>query len=360
MRFGKSILFLAILLVPSFCWSAQTFLPKLIAKQSLDNIRFISRDGRYTYIQKRTGELSLAFNYKASDLLVKPPGTHYLVTLGPGSRKVIVEEESMPHQHFDLFFSKKIYLAPLGSMAIKEYGMGRYPQLHEDDNWLSFYSPKERNLKLYSLVDESKKHFIKLNAKANPFFQPQAIMIDNEHFLFTDSNEKGFAALLSYHLPTQAITVLRKASTTGTRFDLCRFKNYYALGEFSFDDTSRGSRIWISLGKTKPSIQGLVSAYESNDSDLGQLICDDEKIWFIKTISENRKLNTKLTEAATLDLQTFEVKLQSNLERVVQILAMDGRILIPFRDDVYVVQGPSGLPDDILKKPETDNIKKTK
>ena len=101
MRFTK-IVWPAILvtLIPSSY--ARIVLPKFAAKQSLENIRFMTQDGRYTYAQKRSGALSMATSFKSVDILTNPPGTNYSMSSSEARKKLTVEIEANWHQDLDL------------------------------------------------------------------------------------------------------------------------------------------------------------------------------------------------------------------------------------------------------------------
>ena len=70
--------------IPFFVYfSAQaTQLPTLKAKQSLDNIRFISKDGKYTYYQRRSGNLQVSTNYSNEEVLDGEKHTEYFIHSG--------------------------------------------------------------------------------------------------------------------------------------------------------------------------------------------------------------------------------------------------------------------------------------
>jgi len=174
-------------------------------------------------------------------------------------------------------------------------------------------------------------------------------MINPETILYTDVNEKGYAALLSWNLIDKKMTVIKKSDVAGTHFELCRRGNYVALGEFSYDDANKGSTISILAWKDSPNLAGFTSIYKTSDNDLGQMVCDESKLWFVKTMSEDRKLNIKQTEAVVMDIRSGQIIVKSELERVTNIINMDGRILIPFREDIFVAQGDPGSSSDRLK-----------
>jgi hypothetical protein len=182
-------------------------------------------------------------------------------------------------------------------------------------------------------------------------------MLNPETVLYTDINDNGFAALLAWNMVDKKMTVVKKAEVSGTRLELCRRGNYVALGEFSYEDANRGSHIQVMAWKNNPSLAGFSSIYRVSDNDIGNMICSEDKLWFVKTMSEDRKLNTKITEAVTIELASGKISQKSELERVTQIIEMDGRVLIPFRDEHFVLEGNPGSKTDILKQPDRAKTK---
>jgi hypothetical protein len=340
--------YLLLLLVTPSAW-ARIDLPKFATKLSLDNIRFITADGRFTYTQKRSGALTLASSFRGTDIFERPPGTNFYVTSSPARKKLAIEIEPNWHQDLDLTKLHEIMVGTYGGSNFLKVGMGRYPRLHLDDDYLTWIDPKEKVIHVQFLKSTDNHHQIKLSKKHNPFFFSEVVMINPETILYTDVNDKGYAALLSWNLLEKRMTVVKKADAAGTHFELCRRGNYVALGEFSYDDANKGSSISILAWKDSPNLAGFSSIYKTSDNDLGQLICDENKVWFVKTMSEDRKLNIRQTEAVVMDIRSGQILVKSELERVTNIINMDGRILIPFREDIFVAQGDPGSTKDALK-----------
>ena len=150
---------------------------------------------------------------------------------------------------------------------------------------------------------------------------------------------------------TQKSNILYKSSQSGTRLELCQDKGYVAIGEFPYDDIARSSKILQIKLTGSTNLAGYSTIYSSTDSDLGNMICLENSIYFIKTLVHLKKINSKQTEAVKLDLKTSLVNTVTDLGTVTQLLAMDGRILVPFRGDYYVLEGADNLTDDKLKSP---------
>jgi hypothetical protein len=176
--------------------------------------------------------------------------------------------------------------------------------------------------------------------------------------MYTDINESGHAAIVSFDLKSSKSTVSYKSSQNSTRIELCRSERYVGIGEFPFDGVSRGSKIQILPLKDSINLSGVIGIYDSIDQDVGNLLCTKDEIFFIKTTNQDPRLGIKVTEAAKIDLQTKTLKLLSDLKNVNQLIEMDGRVLIPYRGEFYVLVGSAGLDVDTLKSiPSKEELK---
>jgi hypothetical protein len=239
-----------------------------------------------------------------------------------------------------------------GKAQTKEIGFGKNAKLHLSDEWVSYYDSSERTIFLQNVLTQ-KKFQIKLSPRLSPFYIPDVEMVSQDTVIYTDINEKGFVALISFNLITQKSLILYKANQTGTRIELCQQKDYLAFGEFPYDDLSRSSKIMQIKLSASTNLAGFTTLYSSTDSDLGHIVCLENHIYFIKTLTHLKKINYKQTEAVKLDLKTTQIQTISDLGTVNQIFAMDGRVLIPYRGEFFVVEGGANLTDDRLKAPVT-------
>lgn len=329
-------------------------LPKFLTKHSIDSIRFISLDGRYAYIQKRPGVLGLITGFRAVDFISENSKSGFIVKDSRFKDKLVIEVIPNAHQEYNLIKNNKILVVDWGKTQTQEVGIGKGPRLHLGDEWISYYNSIERLITIQNLKTE-KKFQIKLSQKISPFFMPEVEMVSNDSVVYSDTNEKGYAALILYNLVNQNSTILYKTTQTGTRLELCQHKGYLAIGEFPYDDISRNSKIMqIKLTGTT-NLAGYSTIYSSTDSDLGNIVCQEDSIYFIKTMTHQRKINYKQTEVVRLDLKTTQIMTMTELGSASQIISMDGRILIPFRGEFYVLEGTANLTDDKLKAPVNTN-----
>lgn len=331
-------------------WSAE--LPKFLTKHSIDSVRFITMDGRFAYIKKRPGVLGLVTSFRSTDFISDQSGSDFIVKGSHFKKRLSIEIIPSVHGEFNLFKKNKIVVVDWGQAQTKEIGLGVKAKLHLQDEWISFYDPIEKLIHLKNIITE-KKYSIQLSGKTNPYFRPEVEMGSSDIVTYTDINEKGYSAFISYNLLTQNSTVLYRSPMVATRLELCRSEDYLAIGEFPFEGLDRGSRIMHIKLTSTTNLAGYQNIYNSGDSDVGNMVCHPNSIFFIKTMSHQKFMGSKISEAAKLDIKTFQVEAKTSMEHVTQLINMDDRILIPSRGEYFVLEGRSNLSSDTLKSTPT-------
>lgn len=331
-------------------------LPRFLTKHPTESIRFITLDGRFAYLQKRQGVLGMVSSFRSVDFISDNSQSDFVVKDSRFKQRLIIEVIPNDQKEFNLIKSHKIMVVDWGKTQTKEIGVGRNSRLHLNDEWISYYDPINKIISIQNILTQ-KLYQIKLSPKLSPFYFPEVEMISSDTIIYTDVNEKGFVSLSSYNLVTQKTFVLYKSSQNGTRFELCQAKGYLAIGEFPYDDILRSSKILHIKLTDSTNLAGFSTLYSSTDADLGNMICLEKSIYFIKVMTHLKKINLKLTEAVKLDLKSQNVQSVTEMENVTQLLAMDGRILIPFRGDFHVLEGTANLAEDQLKSPSQNNEK---
>lgn len=323
-------------------------LPRFLTKHAPDTLRFISMDGRYAYIKKKPGVMGFVSSFRSVDFLNEGQDNDFIVVGSRHKNRLAIESIPNPHTEMNLLRKHRIFVVDYGNSVPRLVGEGKNARLHLADEWMTFYDPMEKVVHIQNLVTQ-KKYEIKLSKKSNPFFVPEIEMITADLIFYTDINESGYSALVSYKLSTKQSKIIYKSSQTATRLELCSQADYLAVGEFPYDGVNRGSSIKHIKFQDIMSSAGLNSLYSSIEQDTGSLVCRPESIYFIKTFNWDKELNYKISEVVQLDIKTKTIKARSNLKHVTQLMEMDGRVLIPMRGEFFVLEGTSNLGEDILK-----------
>jgi hypothetical protein len=321
---------------------------RFLTKHSPDTLRYISMDGRFAYVQKRPGVLGLVSSFRSVEFLSETNSSDFLVKASGTKSRVVIESISNIHTEMNLMRDHKIYVADYGNTVTRHIGYGRNAKLHLKDEWISFFHQETRVIHIQNLVTQ-KKYEIKLSGKTQPFFLPDVEMISSKTIVYTDLNEAGYAALISYDFESLNSTVIYKTNQNASRLEICKSSDYLALGEFPYEGVSRGSKIQTLPLTDSINLAGFTTAYSSIEQDVGNIVCLPQKIYFVKTMNHDKVLNHKVTEAVMLDLKSQNVEAKSELKSVSQILEMDQRVIIPFRGQLLVIEGTANIGDDTLK-----------
>lgn len=323
-------------------------LPKFLTKHSTETLRYITMDGRFAYVTKKSGVLGMVSSFRSVDFIAEPAASDFLVKASRFKQRIAIEAVPFPHDEMSFLKNHKILVADFGSTVTREVGKGRSARLHVNDEWITFYDVQERMIRVLNLVTQ-KKFDIAVSKKANPFFIPQVEMVNGRSLVYTDINESGFSALVSYDLETLKSNIVYKSPQNATRLELCQHETYLAVGEFPYDGVTRGSKISIVPFSGSMNLSGLNTLYSSVEQDIGNMVCLSDRIFFVKTLNHNKELNQKTTEAVMLTIKTQAIEARSMLKTVAQLIEMDNRVLIPFRGEFLVLEGRSNLGEDVLK-----------
>lgn len=327
-------------------------LPRFLTKHSPETLRYISMDGRYAYVQKKPGVLGFVSSFRSTDFISESSQNDFIIKSSRFKARLAIE--SIPNAHDEMSFIKnhKIYVVDYGNTVTREVGSGRGARLHLRDEWITFYDAFEKTLRVQNLVTQ-KKFDIKLSKKANPFFVPEAEMISARQVIYTDINEAGYSALISFDLETKKSTIFYKSSQNATRIELCQSEGYLGMGEFPYDGVERGSKIQMLKLSETVNLAGFTTLYNTVEQDVGNMVCLPQSIYFVKTMNQDKTYNYKVTEAVRLDIKSMAIEARSSLKHVAQLIEMDQRVLIPLRGEFFVLEGKENIGVDVLKSVPT-------
>lgn len=323
-------------------------LPRFLTKHASDTLRFISMDGRYAYVKKKPGVLGFISSFRSMDFLNEAQQNDFIVKGSSSKNRLAIESIPNPHGEMNLLKRHRIFVVDYGNSVPRFIGEGKNARLHLADEWLTYFDPMEKTINVQNLLTQ-KKYEIKLSKKSNPFFVPDVEMLAADLIFYTDINESGYSALVSYKLSTKQNKIVYKSSQSATKLELCSAADYLAVGEFPYDGVNRGSSIQYMRFQDIVSSAGLTSLYSSIEQDTGSIICRPDSLYFIKTFNWDKELNYKVSDVVKLDIKTKKIEAKSNLKHVTQLIEMDGRVLIPMRGEFFVLEGTSNLGEDILK-----------
>mgnify|MGYP003144893536 CR=1 FL=1 len=316
------------ILLSATAWSK---LPILATKQDITNIRYLTRDGKFTYYQRRSGDLLLGTNFNVSEVLKAEMGTHYTVRSHAESEWMVINQVKHMHRSYDPRLVGTLFRNKKGQTSTTELGVGANPDVHLLGSWTSFYEPYTRLIVFKSLDNPQIGFNIQTAAKLNPYFFPNVTMLDEQTVLYIDMNEKGESALIRFNRIDGKSKVLFKNEGVSRRLEVCQSKTGVYLGAFPYQQADAAAEIWEvdkEKGPSKP-------IYSSNMPDIGHMICDNTegKIYFSKAFKQGKAYRHDIY---ALDLKSGESESISDFRYATQIIDMDGLLLIPFQGKYYV------------------------
>ncbi len=320
---------------------------ELIAKQDLTNIRFFSRDGKFVYYQRKSGDLVFSTNYAATTILKGQENTQYFITATIARKKILIIQDEEFHTDLNLRGNRKIYAVDFGGNKPIHIGYGINPKLHLDDQLASFFDPLKKSIQFIYLNNDGVSFEIKLFNKINPFFIPQVAALDKNRIIFTDLNNEGFPGLILFKKSDNTIRPIFKSSGPLYKIELCQSYGQLYFGQFAIDHPSQGSLIAQAFFDEKDTMT-TTPIYSSNNFERGNLICDISKneIFFIKTDTNSFKKQSYDVAKITIDQK--KVDSLTTLSDVGQIISLDGILLLPYQGKTYVMDNTMPKINDAL------------
>lgn len=331
--------------------------PELMAKQSSDNLRLLSSDGKFTYYQRRSGSLHFSRNYKILDILKSNMGTQYTLYSTPAKKKILISQDSNFNTFLSTRMKEKIFVINYGESFPREVGLGIGPRLHVDDNWISFYDPYEKIINFEHSTNYALKFSIKINNRINPYFIPQVVMLDENTVLYTDLGESGNPGLIIYKRNLGTSEILYKQDSPMVKLELNLCRGNIIFSEFGIYHSKLGSKIFI-LGDRDNLIKNKSNIYSSTFDDIGHVTCDfqNDLIYFVKNTGD---IKNDFYEIAELNFKDKKTQLLTDLKYSTTLINMDGLILTFDKGKYLIVKGEVDLKNvDMLKSSNTTEDKK--
>lgn len=328
-------------------------LPTLSTKQAVENIRFISKDGKYTYYYSQSGALQLSTNYDFKVLHKAEKNTQYLVSSSELEKNIIFEKISHPHSKVNLKMNHTIYLGPIGENKFKEIARGKNPKLQLDDKYLTYFDQTKMEIYLLNLLTNTTKT-IKLFNKVNPYYQPTVIMLTQTDIMYTDINSSGHEALIYYSFIGNSRNPIYKSRFRGSKVEFCIQNEKIIVAEFPQTNLKSTSQIILFDLYTSKNFTVQENIYSSQLPDLGQMICQKNKLTFLKTYDVDEKINYKQTDVAQIDLSTKSLTRITKQSNFNQLLLFSNSIISPKNGKFFIVDGSVKIQDDSITKDKND------
>lgn len=123
----------------------------LKTKQNEINIRFLEKDGNFTYYQRRSGDLILGKSYKVKEVLKSSKNSQYELIASEYRKKILITLNRSLYTFLSYVQNKEIFVVNFGSSETTKLGEGISPELHLKDQWASFLCAIKKN-RFYFLI----------------------------------------------------------------------------------------------------------------------------------------------------------------------------------------------------------------
>ena len=223
---------------------AKSALKVLATNQDPNKIRFLSNEGKFIYYQKRSGELLLSSNFKIYEVLKGERNTQYIIYSSPAKKRLIVEKNNSFLMISNIRKSKDIYIINFGGKTPLLVGKGHSPQLHLNDNWVSYFNSYKKIISFKNVNSSKLILNVKISNKINPFFIPQKEMLNKSSIIYTDLNKKGYSGLIHHDFQKKKSKLLFKSKSQNEKIEICKNKRFIILGIFSMDLKSYKSKFY--------------------------------------------------------------------------------------------------------------------
>lgn len=319
-------------------------------KQAINNIRFISDDGKTTYFKNQSGSLKYSSNYQVQEIIKADQYADYTVSASPTGKMVAIEKKINPHRYNWFFKPAEILIAKMRAVETTKIGNGLKPRFHQNDQFISYFDPLNSEIIIKNLKNLKKKYSIKVSNRINPYFIPDVHMITPNDVVYTDVNSKGFSAVLMYSILDKAFETIYKSQDTGKKLEVCLNDDAAIIGEFPYELLGKNSSLTKIPLFNNAKFQNAEILYTSPFADMGNMICQKDKIYFIKTSEYQRNIHMKKTDIASFNLKNNIAQKVSDLGDVTQIISMGKMILTPYKGKLLVVVGNNEIVDDTIKR----------
>jgi hypothetical protein len=345
----KIILMLVInMIVFSFAQAKEkdeTVLKKIISKQALYNIRFVSKDSSFTIYQKHTGGLFLSTNYSVKKIIDSNDNTQFNVIGSKKLKSIIITKKQKFHQEFNPNTEKDIFYMQYDLSDLPIFlGKGINPKVHRSGDFVTYIQPSQNRLVVHKLSLPTKTMTIKLSKKVNPFFINQVEMMDDLSIIIYQQNESGIGFVTKTSLEDKKSQIIKKLKNYHSKLEMCLVDNQLFIFETrhiaSEKNYSQLSTIPVNLTEEK-------ILYVSKKTDLGHIACNIRKdhIYFIKNYSDTDK---NYFDVAILNTQNKSINRVTNEDYITSIFEMDGRLIAINNGVQMLLFGESSLKKDSI------------
>lgn len=328
--------FIKLLLLSTLSFS-RTELVELTAKQNIQTLKYFYKKDDSNFYMRGKDSLAFSSNFKSYPVITEETASQYGVTTW-NNQDFLIWKSLDSHRVLSPNKDKKIFLYNVKSKTLENIGEGVSPYFFRRGKFISYYSMRNREIVVITTNNRAKTFRIKVNAK-DPYFIPSFSISTLDTLYYTDINDRKRSGILSFDLEKKKRSTLYKTTSLGINLELCGTNdNLYILesssGKKSFTNLYRLNYIETDISKRD-------FLFESAKGPAHSLHCqnDKERIFFIKNLTG---LSGKTSEVLSYHLKVKKAFIHSDLKFVTNLLSIEGKLYIPFRKKIYVLDDLKG------------------
>jgi len=324
----------------TFSLQAYQIVP-FIPKDKSSNLIYQTADDQIRYLLQNQNTLSLVEIAKSTQIHKSNSDIAQIEVIATKTKKhILVQEDDQPFSYFNPKKNKKIYWGKFQGNTLNLLGEGSMPKLHLDDQWASFFDAEKKSIQFESLELLGKQSYkINLNNKYSSYFLPEVSFIDYDQVLYTDINEKGEEALITYNLKNKSFSFIHKVVGPGKKISFCLQEKEIIIAEFDLTSSPQLSLFSISYRGDK-NFSDKKNYLTDYNKYLPRILCSpkDKSVFLLKYSAslEKQRFGSQsiLVNISIPKVNTLEIPFDRFFS---QLYLMDDRILLQSSGKIYQV-----------------------
>jgi hypothetical protein len=332
--------FITLFFLTTFSVHAYQIVP-FIPKDKSSNLLYQTADDQVRYLLQNQNTLSLVEVAKSTQIHKSQSEIAHMEVIATKTKKhILVQEDNQPFSYFNPKKNKKIYWSTFKGTTLNLLGEGSMPKLHLDDQWASFFDAEKKAIQFESLELLGKQSYkINLNNKFSSYFIPEVSFIDYDQVLYTDINEKGEEALITYNLKNKAFSFIHKVVGPGKKISFCLQEKEIIIAEYDLGSTPQLSLFSITY-RGERNFSDKKTYLTDNNKYLPRILCSpkDKSVFLLKYSApiEKQRFGSQsiLVNISIPKVNTMEIPFDRFFS---QMYLMDDRILLQSSGRIYQV-----------------------
>jgi hypothetical protein len=294
----------------------------LITQESYPQLLYLSSDDQVKCLKNNQASLVCFNQNKKTELFTQKKEAQFNLVASTAKRKMLFTVDETFLSIMSLQKLLPIYQVSFAQQGAVLLGQGTTPMLHQEDVWASYYTPSKKEITLKSLASDT-VHKITLNNPIDPYYTPNRVFERSDLFYYSDLNEKGEEALVSYNIESKKFTFIYKTEDSSKRLDFCWMNKKLYLSEFKM--ALKGSVKITEIDYPKNAILAKKTTLYERDGDfLPRVICRSMSKQVI--ILQYTSPFTTQISVINADASSAPLTTQVN-NRLTQLTLLDQRIL---------------------------------